>query len=331
VNRPSSALRPLRAVWEARLALRSPTESAPDRASLLAVIDAVELSLRRLLRDDPAQPLEVRLDALAPDELAIDQVVSALRQHDRVSIEFAAALHDVERVRQRVLNGREPTREDAAMVGQLAERLEREVMSAPPAPTPPAAEAEASEPPPEAEVASATVGEPALRWIAVAAGAIILVVLGFWLFAGRGDDRMDEAIALFRTGDHARAAEAFERHAAARPQDATPHLYLARIDRRAGRLEEAREHLRRGLEVAPDEAALHRELGFLLLDAGQSAAAVGRFRDAVERDPEAVEGWLGLVRALREDGQPEAAERVLSRAPAAARSVAGVPATRDPQ
>jgi tetratricopeptide (TPR) repeat protein len=332
LNRPTSALQPLREVWEARLALRSPTESGSvDGSAVLAVADAVELSLRRLLRDDASQPMETRLDALTAEQLPVEDVVAALRQRDRVSIELAAAFHEAQRVRQRVVVEGQATREEAGLVGRLAERLEREVMSAPSGTMRERAEPAPVESDPDPVAAPSRRVEPAVRWIALAAGVIILLVLGVWWIGDRGDGRMDEAIALFRTGDHVRAAEAFERHAAARPQDATPRLYLARIERRAGRLEAAREQLRRGLEIAPDDAALHRELGFLLLDAGQSAAAVGRFREAVERDPDAVEGWLGLVAALRADGQPEAAERVLARAPAAARSVAGTAGARDPR
>jgi tetratricopeptide (TPR) repeat protein len=332
VNRPDTALRPLHAVWEARLALRSSAAGeTADRAAVIEVAHAIELSLRRLLRDDPGQPLDTRLNALSTDELTAEHVIAALRQNDRVSIELAAAFHDVQRLRQRLEYEGAADRREIDLVLGLAERVEREVMSghraAAPIPADATVELDGAATDPAPEPTTHRRVELAPLWIALAAAALLVLVGGLWWASGRTSPRMDEAVALFRTGDHARAAAEFERHAAARPDDPTPRLYLARIDRRAGRLDAAREHLRAGLEAAPEDAALHRELGFVLLDAGQAEAAARRFRGAVERDPESVEGWLGLVRALRESGQHEAAERVLARAPVAARDAARRSAT----
>jgi tetratricopeptide (TPR) repeat protein len=338
VNRPrDAALRPLHAAWDARSTLREGAADAETaRRELLRVGEAIESALRRLLRDEPAVPVETRLRALAPDELSAEELVSTLRRHDRVSIELAAGFHEVLRLRQRLVHGGEAAPEDARLVLGLAERVEREVMAAPaPVESPPSrasapggslGEATLADPgavdePPHASAVSASAGTLPRYWVVLASGILVLFALGLWLSIGRTGPRLDEAIALFRTGDYERAAEQFEQHARARPGDPTPRLYLARIHRRLAQYDLAREQLRLGLEAEPDDAALHRELGYLLLDTGQADAAVGRFRGAVERDPESVEGWLGLVRALRENGQPEAAARVAARAPAEARAL----------
>ena len=104
------------------------------------------------------------------------------------------------------------------------------------------------------------------------------------------------------------------------PEDPTPRLYLARVARREGRYAAAQQELREALRIAPGDAGLHGELGYLLLDTGQPEAAVERFRAAVLLDSTAVEGWVGLVRALRDSNQQSAAERVLARAPAPVRA-----------
>jgi hypothetical protein len=87
-----SALRPLRAVATTVDALRGgnlPEEET--RTAVVQIAAAVEMSLRRLLRDLPSAALQVRLRALAPDELRADEVLAELRQHDQISIELAAA------------------------------------------------------------------------------------------------------------------------------------------------------------------------------------------------------------------------------------------------
>lgn len=158
---------------------------------------------------------------------------------------------------------------------------------------------------------------PRWPWIAGGAGvAALLAVLALGVpgrDSGRGE--LEEGIALFRSGDRARAAALFRRYADDHPEDVTSRLYLARIQRRAGEREQAAETLREVSATAPDDPGLHRELGWLLLDAGWAEAAVDHFRSAVELDPESTAGWVGLIRALRADGRAEAAERILARAP----------------
>src|SRR5690606_35904894 len=115
------------------------------------VAAAVEMSLRRLLRDHPGAALQVRLRALAPDELRADEVLAELRQHDQISIELAAAVHELLEVRQRLRDGSALTPHDATLAYHVADRLEHEA-NRPQAHTvsPPASVAELPEPEPPA-------------------------------------------------------------------------------------------------------------------------------------------------------------------------------------
>ncbi|HEV2130456.1 MAG TPA: tetratricopeptide repeat protein [Longimicrobiaceae bacterium] len=325
-----SVLQPLRAASDALLMLR---QGAPDaeaaRAAILRVIDAIEASLRRLLRDDPEAPMELRLRALAPDELVPAQVVAELRQRDRIGIESAASFHELLGVRRRLAEGSPATPRDAEATVRMAERLEREVADAaalPVAPPPPPL----SEPPPPLEAppdAGYPASEPVSRgvppwlWAVAVLGLLLVVLLGVWLSLGRRDTSLEEGIALFRSGELARAAPHFRRRAQANPRDATPRLYLARIYRRTGEADSAATELRRALDLAPEDAGVYRELGLLFLDLGQNGAAIRPLRRAVELDPDNAEGWIMLIQALRLAGQHGAAQRVLAQAPAEVRAL----------
>src|SRR5690606_9016598 len=110
------------------------------RTAVVQVAAAVEMSLRRLLRDFPTAALQVRLRALAPDELRADEVLAELRQHDQISIELAAAVHDLLEVRQRLRDGAPLSPHDATLAYHVADRLEHEASRTHPpaaAPAPP--------------------------------------------------------------------------------------------------------------------------------------------------------------------------------------------------
>ena len=172
--------------------------------------------------------------------------------------------------------------------------------------------------------------DPGTLRLAVAGGLVfILVALGIWTLVPRGSDELDEGITRFRTGAYEDAAAHFWRYAEANPEDPTPRLYLARIHRRLARYDLAVAQLDTALQLAPEDADVHAELGFLLLDTGHPAEAADRFRSALPLDPDAEAAWIGLVTALRRDGREDAAERVLQRAPPAVRSRLALPDPTD--
>ncbi|CAN5244014.1 hypothetical protein BH23GEM4_BH23GEM4_16550 [soil metagenome] len=290
---------------EPELARLRTAEGDPERLreAILRLGEAVDATLRRVLRDD------------RPGEHAAAEVVVELRQKNRVSLEFAGAFHELLRIRERAREGGVPSPHDAALAVDVAERLRREVLEPPTQPTLPPPADRTLPIPPVAPVPAPRSGVPPLVWVLLAAA--VLLVAGWWLWqrADAGKAELAEAITLFRSGDYTRAEPRFRSYVEAHPDDATARLYLARIERRTGEWERAAEELREGLRTAPDDAGLQRELGFLLLEVGRAPEAAERFREALRLDPEAPDGWAGLVRALRAVGRPEAAERVLERAP----------------
>lgn len=333
-----SALRPLRNVATTMAALRTGSLSSEDsRGAVIQVAAAVEMSLRRLLRDFPAAALQVRLRALAPDELRADEVLAELRQHDQISIELAAAVHDLLEVRHRLREGAPLAPQDATLAYHVADRLEHEANRArsapvtpPPAPSAELDEAEATvlnqAPRRRSRRLASTAGDPGNVRLAVAGVLVlILVALGVWWAVPRGGGELQEGITRFRMGEYEEAADHFARHAASNPRDATARLYLARIHRRMARPNLAVAQLDTALQLAPQDADVQAELGFLLIDTGHPAEAVERFRSALRIDGDSEAAWVGLVTALRRDGRPDAAERVLERAPAAVRSRMALP------
>lgn len=322
----SSALRPLRSAEGDLALLRSGSADADAaRGALLRGTNAVENTLRRVLRDEERAPLAVRLSALAHDEVPAPEVVAALRQQGRLSIEFAAALHELWGMRRRLSSGLAPTPQDSQLLLRVADRLEDEAAGS--SPVPPVAQGDqtlayVSAPAPD----EAPPGRERIpRWAPAAGAAFLLTALGVWLLVGRGPSDLDAGVEHFRNGQVAQAAAYFQRAARDDPGDATPRLYLARIFRRARRYPEAGKELREALRLAPGDPAVQRELGFLLLDTGRPAPAAERFTQAVKLDPQAADGWVGLVRALRESGRTAQAEQVLARAPSEVRALLAGP------
>lgn len=76
----------------------------------------------------------------------------------------------------------------------------------------------------------------------------------------------------------------------------------------AGRLPEAVRVLAAALARRPDDVTTLRNLGQALTAAGDAARAIAPLRRAVALAPAAPEPWLALAHALREAGEPDAAE-----------------------
>ena len=278
----SAALRPLHAAAADLTLLRSGSaETDAQRGAILRVTNAVEASLRRMLRDEEGAPMELRLRALAADELPAPEVVAGLRQQGRLTIEFAAALHELWGVRRRLTSGLQPVQGDAQLLLRVADRLEEEAL-APPAVLARPEPADWTQFQPLPQPAPAGRGDRQRRWalptwwIPAIAGAVVLLLLGGWWFGSRRDNDLEAGVERFRSGQLSEAVPYFRRYAQANPDDATPRLYLARIHRRARRYREAAEELQHAQRAAPNDPAVHRELGFLFLDTGRPAPAVGR-------------------------------------------------------
>lgn len=322
------ALRALEAAKDRLASLEpGPVDGSAQRRALLEASDAVESSIRRWLRDSEEIPIPLRLKAQSHEELRDDAVLAELRQHNLLSMEAAASIHEVFELRRRLGAGSAPEPEDERLARRAIHRLEMELRS----PPPPARPTSPNNPPSEETVVH-TVPSPEQpdrrRWLAGAALTalvLLLVVVAAVAMSRREDPSLAEGIALFRSGAYADAASRFWRYSEANPEDATPHLYLARIHRRLGRLDLAADEVRIALQLAPADADVQTEIGFLLLERGQYDVAVERFRSAVGADPEAASAWIGLVRALRADGRDDAADLVLARAPQRVRDLFAAP------
>ncbi|HUE95159.1 MAG TPA: tetratricopeptide repeat protein [Longimicrobiaceae bacterium] len=327
----SSALRSLRAASEEVDALsRGALSPEGERRHILRVANAVDRSLRRLLRDDDRADLSIRLRALAPDEIQADAVLAELRRNDRLPMAVAAAIHELFEIRRRLDGGTMPARGDGERAVRAAQGLEGAIRQPRPPVAAPAAGGAVGEPEDDVLDEELEPGGWSRRMLGatVAGGVafIAIVAAAFYLASDRGPNHMAEGVALFRSGAYTEAAHHFWRFAEANPDDATPHLYLARIHRRMDRPELAAEALREAQRLAPEDAAVHRELGFLLLDTGRADVAVDRFRRALELEGESSEAWVGLIRALRESGRTREADEALAQAPAEVRALISRPA-----
>lgn len=318
--RGGSDRRAIGAARDALARLGSAEDPPPRRAAFIEAADAVELALRRRLRDAEHLPNDIRLRALDRDDLRPDEVLGELRRHDLLGIDTAAGVHELFEARRRVGGGGEPTSDDARLASRVVDSLEAPAAPPPPDATLPApdlvdSDATLPEAAPAPAVAGARLRPRGGAGALIAAAALVLVVALFFVLRGRDDSAMAEGIALFRSGAYADAASRFWRYAEENPDDPTPHLYLARIHRRMGRLDLAVPEVRSALELAPDDADAHTELGFILFESGRHEEAIERFRTAIGHDPDGAEAWIGLVTVLGASDRGDAAERVLERAP----------------
>src|SRR5688572_22963174 len=104
----------------------SPTEL---RSALESTWQAVDRTLRTLLRSDPAAPDEIRLSALSPAELPHDRLIPALRQRNLISLQLAGMVHELELGARRAAAG-EPRAADGDHALVVIARLREEIMNA---------------------------------------------------------------------------------------------------------------------------------------------------------------------------------------------------------
>jgi tetratricopeptide (TPR) repeat protein len=103
------------------------------------------------------------------------------------------------------------------------------------------------------------------------------------------------AVAALGLGEAAEAEAMLRRALGLAPRDAALHLDLGRLLLREGRREEARALLEAAAGLDPDDPEAHLHLGILHRDAGRAEAAEAAFRRGLAADPEhpALLGFLG--------------------------------------
>ena len=311
---------------EARVAVEKlDTYATPQElaVALEAIGQAVERSLRQLLRRDPSLPDDTRLHAFEPDLVPLERVIAALRQQDRISLHAAHAVHDLEQARLRAGRG-EVRAADADQAEQAVRLLESELsgegVSPHDASLRASAHAAVSRGDVEGPAHEVPAGNEVSSWQRrglVLALTLVALALASWYVISRFQaSPLEQGVAAF---DEARYGIA-EQHLRTALEDdsdnALAALYLARVLRQQQRTSEAGAVLNDARKRHPDDAGILRELGHLLArDLGNPQAAAQTYQRAVEIDPDDPDNWRALVQALRAAGDPTAA-LWLARAPA---------------
>ena len=334
---PDRALAPLNAV-EASIDKLDTYRTTQELAeSLQAIGQAVERSLRQLLRASTTAPDDLRLAALSTEDLPVDRLLIALRRHDLIPLELAGMLHELEQTRTRANTG-DVRAADADIARRTVDALHSHLRN----PAQPHKEAQ-KQPHKEAQKqthddapvrdvvhAAVTRGqldeEPhavtssrhsiagrAVLPLALVAGLALLAWASFALLRGHSSD-MQDGIVAFGQKDMSTAEEKFRAALTDDPGNVTARLYLGRVLRVQNRPADAAQMLNAARKLAPEDADVLREMGHAFMDLKKPGPAVEAYRRAQEVEPSDARNWVGLVRALRAAGDPSAAE-VLKRAP----------------
>jgi tetratricopeptide (TPR) repeat protein len=112
------------------------------------------------------------------------------------------------------------------------------------------------------------------------------------------------------SSDEARSA--YERALALEPGHADARANLGRILHERGDVAAAERHYRAALEAEPDNVTAAFNLGVALEDRGQPDAAVEAYLQALESDPAYGPAHFNLARLFEAQGRPEAALRHLA-------------------
>ena len=315
------ALAPLNAAGAAIETLdtyRTPQELA---ASLQAIGQAVERSLRQLLRADTRLPDQLRLSALSEQDLPYDSLIQALRKHDIIEMRDAGMLHELRQSATRAAAGTVRAA-DADNARAVVDRIRAAITGRDDAGLRAVAHAAVErghiieEPHAVAPRSSRT-----NRAILVL-GVLAFVALIAWAllrFLGASSP-MAEGIEAFKQERWGLAEAKFRAALSEDADNVTAGLYLGRVLRAQARPQEAAQVLNDVRRHAPADADVLREMGHAFMDMKRAMPAVEAYRRAQEIEPGEPANWIGLVRAMRAANDP-GAEQVLERAPAEAQAV----------
>lgn len=134
-----------------------------------------------------------------------------------------------------------------------------------------------------------------------------------------GPGLLELALLLARQNQFTEALDTAEKVAALEPHNPLVLAGVIDIAHRAGHLEMALRHLRRGLQAMPDDVQLRRLLAQDLSDLGQHSDALQEWSRLIEQHPNDEHARLGRVKTLMAMGKPAQAitdtTALLERAP----------------
>ncbi len=153
--------------------------------------------------------------------------------------------------------------------------------------------------------------EPARMTLPLAALAVFLIVANIdpgEKYDQEPEERARLAVALIQRGEASRAEELLARTEKDHRDSGLLHYRAGLAYANRHEYDAAATHLRRALELQPDQPKTNLLLGQVLLDQGRAAEAVPYLEKAAERDGEPADAAaLDLVRALAKGSQPEEA------------------------
>jgi tetratricopeptide (TPR) repeat protein len=267
-------------------------------ADILDIWNAVEVAMRALLGGSAlgGQPL-----------------VQELRQRNMISIDQAHALLDFLAARDRVKRTEyRPTSADIDAAREAYTKLDQGLRAEAASAGASATATTAAAPGSPAATVVTTEPAPARRsripWLPIGALLLVLVAAGAaWYFFERGGPSaaMRRGTEAYHGGRLALARTEFQDAANARPEDATPHIWLGRVARDQGDYATAGREISRAVQLDPGNYQAHRELGSYFLTIRNYDAARRSFVRALELQPRdrTSMGYLGcsLIRLGRVD------------------------------
>jgi Flp pilus assembly protein TadD len=137
-----------------------------------------------------------------------------------------------------------------------------------------------------------------------AVALVVVVALAWFLLAGRGGSAAyDAGVVAFREGRREAAVGSFHKAATDMPNDPMPHVYLARIEREQGNLNNANVEAVAAVKLGPNNGAALRELASTLFATQNFDGARTFYIRAIKADStdRVSQGFLGctLVRLGR--------------------------------
>ena len=297
-----------------------------QRAALDAVHSARPIVARLSSQRDKEDQAADIIDAWAAVETGLRSLVGGstltgqmlireLRQRHFLSLEQANALAEFHAARERA--GRTdytPTEADIAATREAFAKLEMGLSSEPDTTRPSSATAIMTPPLPahidayQPVATTTTTARPA--WfipVIGAAGLLVLLALAWWVLAGRGGSSAayEQGVVAYKEGRREAAMGSFRKASTDAPNDPMPHVYLARIERETGNLNNANAEAVKAVQLGPNNGTALRELAGVLFATQNYDGARTFYIRAIKADStdRLAQGYLGcsLVRLGRLD------------------------------